>query len=67
MRNLTPTPLLTGSPVPPESLAEAMAAVPYPRRPYDLRPDLAPLLLVGVLQRAVAACRNLVLHAEGKL
>lgn len=37
------------------SLAEALAAVPDPRRPYGWRPGRAPLPLVGLLQVAVAA------------
>lgn len=50
-----PKPLPTAPPGPPGSLAEALAAVPDPRRPYGWRPDRTPLPLVGVLQLAVAA------------
>ena len=42
-------------PAPPGSLAEALAAVPDPRRPYGWNPERAPLPLVGLLQFAVAA------------
>ena len=42
-------------PAPPGSLAEALAAVPDPRRPYGWHPERAPLPLVGLLQFAVAA------------
>src|SRR5687767_10121639 len=42
-------------PVPPGALAEALAAVPDPRRPYGWNPERAPLPLVGLLQFAVAA------------
>ena len=37
------------------SLAEALAAVPEPRRPYGWSPGRSPLPLVGLLQVAVAA------------
>lgn len=37
------------------SLAEALAGVPDPRRPYGWRPDRPPLPLVGLLQFSVAA------------
>ncbi len=40
---------------PPGSLAEALAAVPDPRRPYGWRPDYAPVPLVALLQGTVAA------------
>jgi DDE family transposase len=50
-----PKPLPTAPPGPPGSLAEALAAVPDPRRPYGWRPDRPPPPLVGVLQLAVAA------------
>jgi hypothetical protein len=36
-------------------LAEALSAVPDPRRPYGWRPDCPPLPWVGLLQLAVAA------------
>lgn len=42
-------------PAPPGSLAEALAAVPDPRRPYGWNPERAPLPLVGLLQFAVTA------------
>lgn len=48
-------PLPVAPPGPPGSLAEALAAVPDPRRPYGWRPDRPPLPLVGVLHLAVAA------------
>lgn len=44
-----------GGPAPPGSLAEALAAVPDPRRPYGWRPAYPPLPLVGLLQLTVAA------------
>src|SRR5215210_3277272 len=37
------------------SLAEALAAVPEPRRPYGWRPGREPLPLVGLLQVTVVA------------
>jgi len=37
------------------SLAEALAAVPDPRRPYGWRPEYEPLPLVGLLQLTVVA------------
>ena len=40
---------------PPGSLAEALAEVPDPRRPYGWRPEYPPLPLVGLLQLTVAA------------
>jgi len=42
-------------PAPPGSLAEALAAVPDPRRPYGWRPECPPLPLAGLLQLVVAA------------
>jgi hypothetical protein len=42
-------------PGPPGSLAEALAGVPDPRRPYGWRPDYAPVPLVALLQATVAA------------
>ncbi len=42
-------------PAPPGSLAEALAAVPDPRRPYGWRPDYPPIPLVALLQVTVAA------------
>jgi hypothetical protein len=44
-----------GGPAPPGSLAEALAEVPDPRRPYGWNPAREPLPLVGLLQFAVAA------------
>ena len=48
-------PLPQAPPAPPGSLAEALAAVPDPRRPYGWRPQYPPIPLVGLLQLAVAA------------
>lgn len=42
-------------PAPPGSLAEALAAVPDPRRPYGWRPQYPPIPLVALLQVTVAA------------
>jgi len=42
-------------PSPPGSLAEALAGVPDPRRPYGWRPQYPPIPLVALLQLAVAA------------
>jgi hypothetical protein len=42
-------------PVPPGSLAAALAAVPDPRRPYGWRPEYPPIPLVALLQVTVAA------------
>ena len=42
-------------PAPVGSLAEALGAVPDPRRPYGWRPECPPLPLVGLLQLTVAA------------
>jgi hypothetical protein len=47
--------LPTLPPAPPGSLAEALAAVPDPRRPYGWRPEYPPIPLVALLQVAVAA------------
>ena len=44
-----------GPPAPAGSLAEALGAVPDPRRPYGWRPECPPLPLVGLLQLTVAA------------
>ncbi len=55
MRNLTPRPVGTGPPAPPNSLAAALAAVPDPRRPYGWRRGYAPVPLVALLQATVAA------------
>jgi hypothetical protein len=55
-------------PAPPGSLAEALAAVPDPRRPYGWRPEREPLPLAGLLQLTVAAllcgCRSLYAVAQ---
>jgi hypothetical protein len=45
----------SGPPVPPGSLAAALAAVPDPRRPYGWRPQYPPIPLVALLQVTVAA------------
>jgi DDE_Tnp_1-associated/Transposase DDE domain len=42
-------------PAPRGSLAEALAAVPDPRRPYGWRPEYPPIPLVALLQVTVAA------------
>lgn len=44
-----------GAPGPAGSLAEALAGVPEPRRPYGWRPGREPLPLVGLLQVTVVA------------
>jgi hypothetical protein len=63
-----PKPLPTAPPGPPGSLAEALAAVPDPRRPLGWHPDRSPMPLVGLLQLAVAAmlcgCRSLYAVAQ---
>jgi hypothetical protein len=63
-----PKALPVAPPGPPGSLAEALAAVPDPRRPLGWRPDRPPLPLVGILQLAVAAmlcgCRSLYAVAQ---
>jgi len=55
MKGLERKPIPTGGPAAPGSLAEALAGVPDPRRPYGWRPAYPPLPLVGLLQLAVAA------------
>lgn len=52
-------------PAPPGSLAEALAAVPDPRRPYGWRPAYPPVPLVALLQVTVAAmlCGSIGQHA----
>lgn len=45
----------SGPPAPVGSLAEALAEVPEPRRPYGWRPEYPPLPLVGLVQVTVAA------------
>ena len=61
-------PLPVAPPGPPGSLAEALAAVPDPRRPLGWRPDRTPLPLIGILQSAVAGmlcgCRSLYAVAQ---
>lgn len=47
--------LPTLAPAPPGSLAEALAQIPDPRRPYGWRPDYPPIPLVALLQVTVAA------------
>lgn len=47
--------LPTPPPAPPGSLAEALARVPDPRRPYGWRPQYPPIPLVALLQVSVAA------------
>jgi hypothetical protein len=47
--------LPTLPPAPPGSLAEALARVPDPRRPYGWRPQYPPIPLVALLQVSVAA------------
>jgi hypothetical protein len=63
-----PLPMPVAPPGRPGSLAEALAAVPEPRRPNGWRPDRPPLPLVGILQLAVAAmlcgCRSLYAVAQ---
>jgi len=60
--------LPAGGAAPPGSLAEALAAVPDPRRPYGWNPERGPLPLVGLLQFSVAAilcgCRSLYAMAQ---
>ncbi len=57
-----------GGPAPAGSLAEALAGVPDPRRPYGWRPAYPPLPLVGLLELSVAAllcgCRSLYAIAQ---
>jgi hypothetical protein len=48
-------PVPAGPPAPAGSLAEALAAVPDPRRPYGWRPECPPLPLVGLLQVTAVA------------
>lgn len=48
-------PLPVGPPVPPGSLAAALAGVPDPRRPYGWRPEYPPVPLVALLHATVAA------------
>lgn len=68
MKGLERKPIPRGDPAPPGSLAEALAGVPDPRRPYGWRPDREPLPLVGLLQLTVAAllcgCRSLYAVAQ---
>src|SRR5919107_2924491 len=64
MRRVIPV----AGPAAPGSLAEALAAVPDPRRPYGWWPEREPLPLVGLLQFSVAAilcgCRSLYAMAQ---
>jgi hypothetical protein len=68
MKGLERKAIPRGDPAPPGSLAEALADVPDPRRPYGWRPDREPLPLVGLLQVTVAAlvcgCRSLYAVAQ---
>ncbi len=68
MKGLERKPIPRGDPPPAGSLAEALTAVPDPRRPYGWRADREPLPLVGLLQLAVAAllcgCRSLYAIAQ---
>lgn len=48
-------PLPAAPPVVPGTLAEALAVVPDPRKPYGWRPGADPLPLVALLQLVVAA------------
>jgi len=48
-------PLPQAPPAPPGSLAEALATIPDPRKPYGWRPQYPPIPLVGMLQLTVAA------------
>jgi hypothetical protein len=68
MRGLERKPIPRGDPPNSGSLAEALAEVPDPRRPYGWRPDREPLPLVGLLQLTVAAllcgCRSLYAIAQ---
>ena len=68
MKGLERKPIPRGDPAPPGSLAEALADVPDPRRPYGWRPEREPLPLVGLLQLTVAAllcgCRSLYAVAQ---
>lgn len=61
-------PLPSGGPAPPGSLAEALAGVPDPRKPYGWRPEYPPIPLVALLQFSVAAllcgCRSLYAMAQ---
>lgn len=68
MKGLKRKPILGAGPAAPGSLAEALASVPDPRRPYGWRPECPPLPLVGLLQLTVAAllcgCRSLYAVAQ---
>lgn len=68
MKGLERKVIPAGGPAPPGSLAEALAGVPDPRRPYGWRPEREPLPLVGLLQLTVAAllcgCRSLYAVAQ---
>src|SRR5215208_3399578 len=55
MKGLERKAIPASGPAAPGSLAEALAAVPDPRRPYGWRPTYPPLPLVGLLQLTVAA------------
>jgi hypothetical protein len=68
MQGLERKAIPTSGPAPPGSLAEALARVPDPRRPYGWRPERPPLPRVGLLQLTVAAlasgCRSLYAVAQ---
>jgi len=55
MKGLERKTIPPAGPAQPGSLAEALAGVPDPRRPYGWRPECPPLPLVALLQLAVAA------------
>jgi len=55
MKGLERQAIPLAGPLRPGSLAEALAGVPDPRRPYGWRPEYPPIPLVGLLQLAVAA------------
>lgn len=55
MKGMERKAILPAGPAAPGSLAEALAEVPDPRRPYGWRPEYPPLPLVGLLQLTVAA------------
>src|ERR671922_1105755 len=68
MKGLERKPIPRGEPPLAGSLAEALAGLPDPRRPYGWRPDREPLPLVGLLQMTVAGllcgCRSLYAVAQ---
>jgi hypothetical protein len=68
MKGLERKPVPAAGPAAPGTLAEALAGVPDPRRPYGWNPDREPLPLAGLLQLTVAAllcgCRSLYAVAQ---